>query len=156
MNPPQGRTRLLAYFLIFILLLLLLSVVWRAVAFIATGEPGAILFGLGVLCLPLLVGWGIIREVKFGVGAQRLGAQLAHEGGLPLDDLPRRPSGRIERAAADAAFEPYRLAAAEHPEDWRAWYRLGLAYDACGDRRRARSAIRTALARAGAPGSAEA
>jgi len=32
-----------------------------------------------------------------------------------------------------------------HPDDWRAWYRLGLAYDASGDRRRARGAVRQAI-----------
>ena len=31
------------------------------------------------------------------------------------------------------------------PDDWRAWYRLGLAYDASGDRRRAREAVRRAI-----------
>ena len=31
------------------------------------------------------------------------------------------------------------------PEDWRAWFRLGLAYDASGDRRRARKAIIRAI-----------
>jgi Flp pilus assembly protein TadD len=32
------------------------------------------------------------------------------------------------------------------PEDWRSWYRLALAYDAAGDRTRARAAARHALA----------
>ena len=31
------------------------------------------------------------------------------------------------------------------PDDWRAWYRLGIVYDAAGDRRRARAAVRTAI-----------
>jgi Flp pilus assembly protein TadD len=49
------------------------------------------------------------------------------------------------RGDADAVFPAYRADAEEHPDDWRAWYRLGLAYDAAGDRRRAREAVRTAI-----------
>ena len=33
------------------------------------------------------------------------------------------------------------------PADWRRWYRLAVAYDVAGDRRRARAAMRTAIAR---------
>ncbi len=50
------------------------------------------------------------------------------------------------RAEADAAFPRYREEVEAAPEDWRAWYRLGLAYDGSGDRRRARAAIRRAIA----------
>ena len=32
------------------------------------------------------------------------------------------------------------------PEDWRTWFRLALAYDAAGDRTRARAAARHAVA----------
>ena len=34
----------------------------------------------------------------------------------------------------------------ETEHDWRAWLRLGLVYDASGDRRRARAAVRRAIA----------
>jgi Flp pilus assembly protein TadD len=34
----------------------------------------------------------------------------------------------------------------ERPDDWRSWFRLALAYDAAGDRTRAREAARHALA----------
>ncbi|GAB3688252.1 hypothetical protein GCM10028814_29620 [Angustibacter aerolatus] len=50
------------------------------------------------------------------------------------------------RAAADAAFARYRAETEAAPDDWAAWYRLALAYDAAGDRRRARRATRTAIA----------
>jgi Flp pilus assembly protein TadD len=42
----------------------------------------------------------------------------------------------------------------QDPASWRAWFRLGLAYDASGDRRRARGAIRRAIALQGAEPSA--
>ena len=56
-----------------------------------------------------------------------------------------RPSGRVLREDADAVFPAYRADVEAHPDDWRAWYRLGLAYDAAGDRRRARAAVRQAI-----------
>jgi cytochrome c-type biogenesis protein CcmH/NrfG len=79
------------------------------------------------------------------VATQRLGEQLAAEGGLPADDLPRRPSGRVDRDAADAVFARRRAEAEAAPDDWRSWYRLGIAYDDAGDRRRAREAMRKAI-----------
>ena len=64
----------------------------------------------------------------------------------PVDDLPRRPSGRVDRAAADGMFADMRARVEERPDDWRSWFRLALAYDAAGDRTRAREAARHALA----------
>jgi Flp pilus assembly protein TadD len=60
--------------------------------------------------------------------------------------LPTRASGRPLRDAADAAFPAYQAEVEQDPASWRAWFRLGLAYDASGDRRRARGAIRRAIA----------
>ncbi|MFP5313070.1 MAG: hypothetical protein ACLGH7_11835, partial [Actinomycetes bacterium] len=67
------------------------------------------------------------------------------EGGLPVDELPRTPGGRIVRAAADAEFEKYRAEAEAAPGDWRSWFRLSCAYDAAGDRKRARASMRDAV-----------
>jgi predicted Zn-dependent protease len=64
---------------------------------------------------------------------------------LPVDTLPHLPSGRPDRAAADLDFPKYQAEVEEHPEDWTRWYRLALAYDASGDRRRARWATRRAI-----------
>ena len=98
-----------------------------------------------MLALPLLAGWLVWREVGFGIATQAMGRALDAEGGLPVDDLPRRPSGRVERPAADAAFAVRQAEALAAPGDWRARYRLGLAYDDAGDRRRAREAMRRAI-----------
>ena len=70
--------------------------------------------------------------------------ELAAADELPVDDLPRSPGGRIDRAAAREAFEPARERAEAQPDDWRSWYHLAFAYDAAGDRRRARESLRTA------------
>lgn len=117
---------------------------WRAVQFVQTGEPVAIAMGVALIVLPVLAAWAIWRELQFGVRSQRLVERLESEGGLDLG-LPVRPSGRPERAAADAAFPEFRDAVEAEPDSWRAWLRLGLAYDAAGDRRRARRAVRKAI-----------
>lgn len=117
---------------------------WRAVQFVQTGEPVAVVMGVALIVLPVLAAWAIWRELQFGVRSQRLVRQLEDEGGLDLG-MPLRPSGRPERAAADDAFPAFRDAVESDPDSWRAWLRLGLAYDAAGDRRRARSAVRRAI-----------
>jgi hypothetical protein len=118
---------------------------WRGVLLVADGRLAAVALGVGVLLLPVVTAYAVWREVRFGVGAQRLADELAASGGLPVDDLPRRPSGRIDRDAADAAFDRYRDQTLDSPQDWAAWFRLATAYDAAGDRRRARAAVRRAL-----------
>jgi Flp pilus assembly protein TadD len=65
---------------------------------------------------------------------------------LDVEDLPRRPSGRIDREAADALFARVRAEVEADPDDWRRWYRLARAYDYAGDRGRAREMMRKAVA----------
>jgi hypothetical protein len=130
-----------------LLLVLYLAVaVTRAIAFLATGQPVGVVIGIALLVLPVLGAYLLVRELLFGLQATRLTRRLGEEGPLPGDGLPRRASGRVERAAADAAFAQYADDAEARPDDWRAWLRLGLAYDMAGDRRRARTAVRRAIA----------
>lgn len=129
-----------------VLALYLGLVVARAIAFLASGQAVGVAIGVALLVLPLIGAHLLVRELLFGLRATRLTRRLGAEGPLPGDDLPRRASGRADRAAADAAFLPYAEAAEAHPDDWRAWLRLGLAYDLAGDRRRARAAVRRAIA----------
>ncbi|MFD4420500.1 hypothetical protein ACFWN7_03220 [Agromyces sp. NPDC058484] len=128
-----------------VLLAIYLALVgWRAVQFVATGEPVAVAMGIALVVLPIIAAWALWRELAFGVRSQALVRRLEAEGGVDLG-IPLLPSGRPERAAADAAFGAFRAAAEAEPESWRAWLRLGMAYDAAGDRRRARSAVRRAI-----------
>jgi hypothetical protein len=119
---------------------------WRGVLLIGTGDPVAVGLGIAVLVIPVLGAYLVWRELQFGRRTEALARELEAGGGLPVDDLPRRPSGRIDRAAADAAFEKYKAEAEAAPDDWRVWFRLSTAYDAAGDRRRARATMRTAIA----------
>lgn len=101
--------------------------------------------GFALVLLPVVGAWALIRELLFGARMERLARILGREGGLPPDDLPRTPAGRIVRAAADEAFGRYADEAEAAPDDWRSWFRLSCAYDASGDRKRARSTMRKAI-----------
>ena len=116
----------------------------RGVELLRTGEPVGIVLGAGVLVLPALAVWIVWREWSLAVDVQRMADELASAGTLPVDDLPRSPGGRIDRAAAGVAFEAARVEAETDPHDWATWYRLAFAYDAAGDRKRARESLRTA------------
>ncbi|MFG1908100.1 hypothetical protein [Kribbella sp. NPDC048928] len=118
---------------------------WRGVLLIKVGTAVSVVLGLAVLVLPLIGAYLVWREIQFGRQTEGLARELEAAGGLPVDDLPRRPSGRIDRAAADEAFGRYRAEAEAAPDDWRVWFRLSTAYDAAGDRKRARAAMRKAI-----------
>jgi hypothetical protein len=117
-----------------------------AMAFITSGRPAAIGLGLALMGLPLIGIWVTVSTLKAGFAHQRL-ARIAREEGMELDvsSLPRMPSGRIERDAADALFETVRDELDADPNDWRRWYRLARAYDYAGDRSRARETMRKAV-----------
>jgi tetratricopeptide (TPR) repeat protein len=129
-----------------LLALYLVLVVDRSIRLVATGEPVAVGLGAALVILPLIAAWALLRELMFGIRTERLVKDLEAEHALPADELPKRPSGRPDRAAADADFDRYRAEVDAAPTSWRAWFRLGLAYDASGDRRRARAALRRAIA----------
>ena len=101
--------------------------------------------GLGVFILPLLGAWGIFMTLKSGIEHQRMVADAAALGrDLDVDDLPRRPSGRIEPDAADALFAQVKEEWEADPSDWVSTYRIARAYDYAGDRSRAREMMRRA------------
>lgn len=132
--------------LVVLLLVYAVALGQRAVILIRDGRPVSVLLGIGVLLLPLLGVLLVLAELRFGTRVARLGEILERQGGLPTDDLPRRPSGRPDRSAADAVYAQRRAEVEAAPEDWRAWFRLAVAYDDAGDRTRARKAMRTAVA----------
>lgn len=118
----------------------------RGIALLRSGETVPVLFGIGVLLLPLLGIWIIATTWRSGVQIQRLSRKLEAEGGLPdVSDLPRRPSGRVDRDAADAWFDERRAEVEADQENWRTWYRLAYAYEIAGDRKRARATMRRAV-----------
>lgn len=117
-----------------------------ALLMIGSGRAVAIALGGALLILPAIGLWAMIATLRAGFAHQKL-ARLAAEDGMELDvsSLPRRPSGRIERDAADALFDTVRTELDIDPHDWRRWYRLARAYDYAGDRSRAREAMKKAV-----------
>lgn len=123
-----------------------------AVAMIGSGRAAAVGLGFAVLIMPVIGLWAIAATLRSGFAHQKL-ARLIDADGMELDTsaLPRRPSGRIERHAADELFATVRTEVETDPDDWRRWYRLARAYDYAGDRRRAREAMKTAVQLEGRP-----
>lgn len=117
----------------------------RSVLLMSDANLVAKAIGVAYLILPAIGAWALVRELLFGARTERLAKILETEGGLPEDTLPRTPAGRIIREAADLEFQKYRAEAEAAPEDWRSWFRLSCAYDAAGDRKRARAAMRDAV-----------
>ncbi|WBL18711.1 hypothetical protein [Citricoccus sp. NR2] len=141
------RAKIGTILLSMLLLLFAVLALWSAIGFIRSGSVIAAVIGVSVIIIVGISIWLITREILFGLRSERMAQVLESEGGLPEDTLPRSPGGRIDRAEADRQFELYRAEAEAAPEDWRSWFRLSLAYDASGDRRRARSAMREAIRR---------
>jgi hypothetical protein len=129
-----------------VLLALYLVLLGRTAVLLILGDDAlARAIGIAMLVLPVIGAWALAAELTFAVRSERLLARLEEEGGLPTDDVPLLPSGRVDRAAADALFPAYREAVERDPDSWQAWLRLALAYDGSGDRRRARWATRKAI-----------
>jgi len=139
------RTRIAVAIMAALLALYLVFALRYGLILIGVGQPVAVGIGIALLVLPVVGVWAMINELLFAVRADRLAKRLEDEGGMPSEPVPVSPSGRADRAAADALFPSYQAAVDAAPESCRAWFRLGLAYDASGDRRRARWATRTAI-----------
>lgn len=119
----------------------------RAVDLARTRTLDGTLLAVGVLLLVAVGALLLVGEVRFGAATERLGRQLTAEGGLPDDppDVVRLPSGRLTREAADRLFAERKAEVEAAPQDWRAWYRLAVAYGQARDTPRGRRAMRTAI-----------
>jgi hypothetical protein len=139
------RGRIAAIVMSALLTIYLVAVVQYAFVLIGIDDWIARTMGVALLVLPLIGAWALVREIIFVLRAEKLMRTLRDTGDLPVDDLPKLPSGRADPALADGQFPPYKAAVEAAPESWQAWFRLGLAYDASGDRPRARWATREAI-----------
>lgn len=140
------RIQLLIAFMCVALVVYFVMLGRAAFVFVSSGRPAAIGLGVAILILPVIGSWVMVATLRAGLAHQRLG-RLARDEGMELDvsELPRRPSGRIQRDAADALFATVRDELESDPDNWRRWYRLARAYDYAGDRARAREAMKKAV-----------
>ena len=140
------RVLLLIGFLCLALLVYFAMLAQTAIALLRTGTPAAVALGVGVLGLPVIGAWVMLATLRAGLSHQRL-ARLAQADGMDVDvsGLPRTPSGRIQREAADELFARVRTELEADPDNWQRWYRVARAYDYAGDRGRAREAMRRAV-----------
>lgn len=119
----------------------------RAIDLMTSGDVIGIGLGIGVLILPLLGVWMVVGALRSGIAHQRLARRMREEGQeLDISALPKRPSGRIERDAADELFAQVKAEWEADPGNWRSTYRIARAYDYAGDRGRAREMMKRAVA----------
>ena len=141
----KNRTKIWVAAVTLLLVFYLVVSFQRSLLLLTDSNLTAQAIGAAYLVLPVVGAWALIRELMFGARTEQMAKVLEAEGGLPVDELPRTPGGRIIRAAADAEFEKYKAEAEAAPDDWRSWFRLSCAYDAAGDRKRARASMRDAV-----------
>jgi tetratricopeptide (TPR) repeat protein len=118
----------------------------RSIALMNSSQPIAVAIGSLMLFLPVVAAWGIFLELRFGLRIEKLGEILKRENAWPRFEFELRPSGRPTRDSAEAIFGKYQKLVENDESNWKVWFALGLAYDAAGDRARARKAMRSAIA----------
>lgn len=135
-----------AIFMTALVLVYLVLIAERSYALILSGDLIGIALGSIMLFLPAVAFWAIAMELRFGLRIEKLGEILKQEKAWPQFPFEYRPSGRPTKASAEAVFDEYRKAVEADELNWKAWFALGLAYDASGDRARARRSMREAIA----------
>jgi hypothetical protein len=129
----------------FLLVMYLVLVGERSLVLVQSMEPLGVAIGSLMLFLPALALWGIYMELRFGLRIEKLGKRLKQEGAWPNFPFELRPSGRPTKESATKVFDVYKELVQSDEDNWRNWFILGLAYDAAGDRPRARQAMGRAI-----------
>ena len=115
---------------------------WIAYGFIRAGGVVGWGFAAAIAILVVLTVWVTWREVLFGMHAARLSLAYETDAAGMIDDAGAATALDDPRAE----FEAARSAVEEgERDDWRAWYRLAVAYDAMRDRKQARACLRRAI-----------
>ena len=103
------RARVASLVMAALLVLYLIFVVNYALLLIGDDEPIAKALGFALIVLPFLGAGVLAADLIFVVRGERLVKRLGAEGGLPVDTLPRLPSGRPDPVAADLEFPRYQV-----------------------------------------------
>lgn len=139
--------RLGAALTVVVMLMLSGALALAGVRLVTSGDLVLTGIGVGVLLLVVVGVLLVLGEVRLGADSARLARRLEVENALPYDPpgVTRLPSGRLEKADADAVFATRKAEVEAAPEDWRAWWRLAAAYGEARDPRRGRRAMRKAV-----------
>lgn len=116
----------------------------RAVWFLQSTSVTGKALGAALIVLPLIGVWYLANEWRLGATVQAMANRLDAQDRLPLHDGARTASGRLTDEAAQAVYEVAARGVEEAPNDWAAWFHLGFAYDAAGERALARTSLRHA------------
>ena len=108
----------------------------RGIDLIQSGDVAAQLMGLAVIVVPLVGGYLIYREIRFGYATSRLG-NAVDETLLPTHGM----SDDERNSYLESALERGRA----HEDSWSAWYCIALGYDLNSDRKSARESMRHAI-----------
>jgi hypothetical protein len=125
MKSPRNIALLLAA----ILLVYLVFLGRTGVALLTSGDAIAGLLGIAVLVFPFIGIWVIWREIRFGFTTQQMAAAESEN---PIGD-------------DDLDFDVAKAMVQSQPDDWQAWFRVAIAYDQAGDRRKARESMHHAV-----------
>ncbi|MCX6404991.1 MAG: hypothetical protein NTW81_05760 [Actinobacteria bacterium] len=128
----------IAFILTAVLLVYLGFAFSRGIDLLRTDNGSVKLLGLCVLVLPMLGGWLVIREVRFGFKSSQMGQQVS-ENLLPSREIkPRSPQ-------ADEYLEGAVARTKEAQEVWQNWFCVALGYDLVGERKLARESMQYAV-----------
>lgn len=141
----SSRTRWGALAMGAVLLIYLVFTAFYAIQLLRDPQPLVRALGGALIVLPLIGAWAAIAEFVFGFRVERLARRFAAEGDPPADGRAAPRPGRVDADEAVAEFAVVAEAVQRHPGSWQHWFRLGIAYDAARDRRRARWAMREAI-----------
>ncbi|GAA1072915.1 hypothetical protein [Tsukamurella spumae] len=133
-----GQLLVIGFLAVAMLLYIGLIGVWASMI---AGRGGAANIGLavGMVLVGVMGLWILWSVLRNGYAHQRLAAAAKALGrDLDVSDLPKMPSGRVQRDAADALFAEVKAEYEADPDSWVNTYRLARAYDYAGDRSRAR------------------
>jgi hypothetical protein len=130
---PGARGLVVVLVAVLAFYLLLIGV--RAISLLGDHRWAVKGLGLGVLLLPVVGVAIIVAEVRFGRATERLGGLLGPD---PFPDA--------WSADPDMAFIRRQAQVEAAPNDWRAWYRLAIAYGDAHDTARGRRTMRKAIA----------
>lgn len=118
----------------------ILLVAQMAYQFIVSGSLVGAAIGWALFLLPAIAVWFVVVELRLATTVQHMADALGRTGDLPL----RTSSGRLPEERREAVVAEASRKVEAQPESWKAWFHLGFAYDAAGDRRTARRTLRHA------------